>query len=102
MQHFAVVSRHTPSTEQQLLAEEQGVTLTHIGDADAFTVTPDVVEAAGLARHIAFDGVVVVHPAAALRLNGDYAIGVFENADRAEVGEKPRFVACTFHVYPKR
>lgn len=111
---FAFISRHKPTPEQVQLAAEQGIILHHVGDADAFTVTPYWVEAHapevtedfedqdGCVRHtitIQFYGVVVVHPAAALRLCKDYLIGVFENANRAPEGAPPQFSAKAFHIY---
>ena len=63
MKKFAFISRHEPTAEQIKLAQLNGIELTHIGDADAFTVSACFVDNAG-----SFDGVVVVHPAAALRL----------------------------------
>lgn len=95
--HFAFISRHAPTQGQHDLAASQGHTLTHVGDADAFTVTP------GFVHHYGpFEGVVVVHPAAALRLATTFVIGVFENANRAPVGAPPQFEAVSFHVYDMR
>lgn len=91
---FAFISRHEPLKSQHALAEDQGITLTWIGDSDAFSVTPDWVDSRG---H--FDGVVVVHPAAAMRLSDKFLIGVFENANRAPAGEKPQFEATALHIY---
>jgi hypothetical protein len=94
---FAFISRHTPTPEQQALAADQGIELVSIGDADAFTVTPSFVYDAG-----PFEGVVVVHPAAAMRLCQEFVIGVFENANRAEPGQPPQFVAKALHVFDLR
>jgi len=94
MRKFAFLSRHTPTDEQFRLANDQGIFLEYIGDADAFRVTPGYI-----AKRGSFDGVVVVHPAAALRLVDKYEIGVFENANRAPIGEKPQFQAIQFHIY---
>lgn len=91
---FAFISRHEALPSQHALAAEQGIVLHHVGDADAFTVTPEWVAEQGR-----FDGVVVVHPAAALRLANVYLVGVFQNANRAPVGEKPRFEAEALHVF---
>lgn len=96
---FAFISRHTPTTGQHQLAENQGITLVHVGDRDAFSVTKyDLIND--------FDGplqgVVVVHPAAAMRLCGTFLIGVFENANRAPEGEKPSFEPVSFHIYDNR
>jgi hypothetical protein len=94
MQKFAFISRHVPTDSQHTLAAAEDIELVHIGDADAFTVSPDFVVAAG-----AFEGVVVVHPAAAMRLANDFVVGVFKNANRAPVGEKPQFEAVSFHLF---
>jgi len=94
MQKFAFISRHEPTPEQAVLAAEQGILLIPIGDCDAFNVTPSFVDEAG-----AFEGVVVVHPAAALRLAPTFIIGVFENGTRPGVGERPQFVAKALHLY---
>ena len=91
---FAFISRHNPTDSQITLAAEQGIELVHIGDHDAFTVSPDFVLDAG-----PFEGVVVVHPAAALRLADTFLVGVFENANRAPVGERPQFEAQSLHIY---
>ena len=94
MKKFAFISRHVPTESQHALAAQEGIELTHIGDADAFSVTSSFVYNAG-----AFEGVVVVHPAAALRLAPEFVVGVFENANRAPVGEKPQFEAVSFHLF---
>ena len=91
---FAFISRHTPTQAQIDLAAEQDIELVHVGDADAFTVTQGWVDEKG-----AFNGVVVVHPAAAMRLCGTFYVGVFENANRAPEGERPQFEAKALHVY---
>jgi cellulase/cellobiase CelA1 len=91
---FAFISRHEPTEDQHNLASQQGIILHYVGDADAFTVNDDWVK-----QHGTFDGVVVVHPAAAMRLASQYIIGVFENANRAPIGEKPQFTAVSFHTY---
>lgn len=94
---FAFVSRHEPTAEQHALAADRGIKLVVIGDRDAFSVTPDDIAEAG-----EFDGVVVVHPAAAMRLAGQYQIGVFENANRAAPGERPTFTAIALWLYDRR
>lgn len=94
---FAFISRHTPTDGQIALAAEKGVTLQHIGDADAFTITPDWVKTQG-----DFEGVVIVHPAAAMRLASTYEVGVFKNSNRAPLGEKPRFEAEALYIYSLR
>ncbi len=94
---FAFLSRHQPTAEQLTIAESMGIDLIPIGDADAFSVTPARVYAAG-----PFVGVVVVHPAAALRLAHEFLIGVFENAIRAPEGERPTFTPVDLHIYDLR
>jgi hypothetical protein len=94
MKQFAFISRHTPTSEQIKIAAEKGIELISIGDRDAFTVTPSDIENAG-----DFDGVVVVHPAAALSLISTFTIGVFENAIRPAEGDRPTFYAKALHLY---
>ena len=105
----AFISRHAPTGEQVVLAEKAGYVLHHLGDRDAFTgelvtamedtdfAVPEVVRTADNA---AFDAVVVVHPAAALRYQ---AVGmpvlVFENGSRPAVGGKPEFFAKALWVF---
>lgn len=97
MTEFAFISRHEPTPRQHELAAEQGITLHHVGDADAFTVGAGFVH-----YHGPYEGVVVVHPAAALRLASQFLVGVFENANRAPVGMRPKFEAVSLHVYDLR
>ena len=96
---FAFISRHNPTQGQLQLAADQGITLVQVGDRDAFTVN-----ITDLTSHNdgPFDGVIVVHPAAAMRLCGTFLIGVFENANRAPEGEKPSFEAVSLHIYDNR
>ena len=99
MKQFAFISRHQPTDEQHALANEEGITLHSIGDADAFTVDDRIVHDAGINLGVIFDGVVVVHPAAALRLINYFEVGIFENAQRAQVGGPPQFVAKALHLF---
>jgi len=94
MLQFAFMSRHTPTSEQIEIAAKKGIDLISIGDRDAFTVTPGDISKDG-----DFDGVVVVHPAAALSLFSEYTIGVFENATRSAEGDRPTFYAKALHLY---
>jgi hypothetical protein len=94
---FAFISRHLPTEGQITLAADQGIELVHVGDADAFSVAPSFVDG-----HGAFEGVIVVHPAAAMRLSGSFLVGVFENANRAPEGEKPTFEAVSLHIFDLR
>ena len=94
MKKFLFISRHIPTPEQHALADEKGIILVHHGDADAFTVAPSFVDELG-----AFDGVIVVHPAAALRLAPHFQVGIFEIEQRPGVGETPTFKAKELHIY---
>lgn len=102
MINFAFISRHQPTAEQIELAAEQDVILHHIGDADAFTVGNSFVHEAGGRLDVTFEGVVVVHPATALRLCSEFLVGVFENANRAAPGQPPQFEAKALHIYDMR
>lgn len=95
MKKFAFISRHALTDEQLSLAAEQEIELIPIGDLDAFSPSRE-----GMARLYegGFDGVVVVHPWLALILSADFAVGVFENANRAPEGEKPSFFARKLYV----
>lgn len=97
MQKFAFISRHAPTQDQIVMAKNQGIDLIPIGDTDAFTVDSDFVD-----NHGAFDGVVVVHPAAALRLASQFLVGIFQNGSRPDENQKPQFFAKSFHVYDLR
>lgn len=100
--YFAFISRHTPTPEQIALADAQGIQLLHVGDTDAFNVGAWFVDDASIANNVQFEGVVVVHPAAAMRLCGNFLVGVFENGSRAGLDNKPQFYAKAFHVYDMR
>ena len=95
MKQFAFISRHTITTEQHKLAAEHDIKLVPIGDLNEFNVTTAMIDAFG-----PFDGVVVEHPAAAMRLSRDFEIGVFENENRAPIGERPQFHPVALHIYP--
>lgn len=91
---YAFISRHQPTNEQLAMAQEQGIVLEWIGDMDAFSVT-----AADIHDKGAYVGVVVVHPAAALRLAPSFIVGVFENGMRSEEGKPPSFYPVALHQY---
>jgi hypothetical protein len=97
MKRFAFISRHTPTESQFALAQAQDIELFPIGDLDAFFVCPCSVDYYG-----DFDGVIVDHPAAALRLCSSYLIGVYESANRAPEGEKYTFEAVELHIFDMR
>lgn len=99
MDRFAFISRHQPTAGQVELAAQDGIELVSVGDHDAFSVSPSWVD--GLDDG-PFSGVVVVHPAAALRLAGSFLVGVFKNANRAPVGAPPKFEAVEFYLYDLR
>lgn len=92
--NFAFISRHSMTQEQITIAEELGINLIHVGDMDAFTITPEMVK-----EHGNFDGVVIVHPASAMRLKDAYKIGIFENGQRSIEGERPTFFAKSLHIF---
>lgn len=94
---FAFISRHQPTDSQHAMAAMQGHSLIYIGDTDAFSIDADFVRG-----HGQFDGVVAVHPVAALRLAPQFVIGVFENTNRAPVGAPPKFEAVSFRIYGLR
>lgn len=97
MEKIAFISRHAPTQEQESMANAQGFTIVHIGDADAFSVTSAFVYDKG-----PFEYVCVVHPAAALRLAGDFVVSVFENGQRSEDGGKLTFYPKAMHFYDIR
>ena len=82
---FAFVSRHNPTESQVKLASEKGIELVHVGDRDAFSFPASEFKGG-------YQGVVVVHPLAALTaFTAGLHVGVFNNVNRAPVGEKPQF-----------
>ncbi len=94
MRNFAFVSRHTPTGDQKVMAEAEGINLVHTGDRDAFTYDFSELLETG------FEGVVVVHPAAAVRaMRHGLKVGVFENGSRAAEDGKPSFYPVKFWVY---
>ena len=94
MKRFAFVSRHAPTLEQTVMAEVEGIELVNVGDRDAFTFDFSELQDAG------YDGVVVVHPAAAVRaFRHGLEVGVFEKGSRAAVDGKPTFYPVKFWVY---
>lgn len=89
---FAFISRHVPTAGQVELAARASVELVHVGDRDGFTVDPTEFDG--------FDGVVAVHLAAGLNCFGrGLAVGVFNNVNRAPVGQPPQFHATALHIY---
>lgn len=101
MKKFAFVSRHKPTVSQVKLAAEIGVELVAVPDLDAFEPRSrtDVVALMGNPDPGAvnfsggpFDGVVVVHGLLALQFSqAGFPVGIFNNVNRAPVGEKPQF-----------
>lgn len=96
MKKMAFMSRHPASAKQHQLAAEAGYQLVDVGDADGFRVAQD-----GVLERIAdeFDAVAVVHAAAALRFIAAMPVAIFENANRAPVGETPQFEAVNLFIY---
>jgi hypothetical protein len=97
MEKFAFISWQKPTETQLRLAEEAGIKLIPIGDCNAFSVSPSWVDGLG-----DFSGVVVVHPAAAMRLAGAFLVGVFGNANHALTGVPPSFEVSKLEVYDLR
>ncbi len=100
--NFAFISRHQPTAEQVALAAEQGITLYAVGDADAFTVGNSFIHQKAVDLDTYFEGVIVVHPAAALRLCSEFIVGIFENTSRAEPGKPLQFIAGALHLFDLR
>ena len=94
---FAFISRHKPTKEQIDLATAQGIELISIGDLDAFKITPAMIY-----EEEPYEGVIVVHPAAALRLCSDFIIGIYENGNRPGPDGKPTFFAKDLHIFDLR
>ena len=95
MHQFAFISRHEPSAEQVALAADVNVELTAIGDRDAFSFTVEDAEKIGKG----FAGIVCVHPLIAMNaMLAEIPVGVFENANRAPLGQPPQFKAVRFVV----
>ena len=93
MRNLAFISRHEPTIEQHQLAKEKGFIIVHVGDRDAFTFDFKELDKS-------FAGVIVVHPALAIKALQYFSIvGVFENINRAKVGEKPKFVTGALHLF---
>ena len=91
MDRFAFVSRHEPTDSQRMLAAKASIELVMVGDRDGFTLNSDEFKE--------FQGVVVVHAQAAMRaLISGLKVGVFNNANRAPLGEKPRFETTSLVV----
>lgn len=88
------VSRHTPTEDQFKVAKLLGYTLVPAGDCNAFD--QDEVSLF-IEEHLTgtTTAVACVHPlmvVEALRL--ELNVVIFENANRAAVGEKPNFHCC--------
>ena len=97
MEDFLFCSRHQITPEQTLLAAEAGITLHQGIDLDAFSPNYELIKLIRIQGE--FDGVIVVHPALALKLCSVYQIGVFENANRAAEGTPPSFQAVGLEIY---
>lgn len=98
MLKFAIFSRYAPTPAQINLARAKDVELVSINsEYDGFSITP-----AQVAAHGTFDGVVVVHPAAAMQLCDQYLIGIFQNRNDAGPGERRALTATKFSYWDKR
>lgn len=106
---FLFISRHTPTESQVDLARSKGIELIHAGDLDAFSpdlakqieeldykFCPDHGEDLVQGAH----GIVCVHPVIALTAKElSYKVGVFNNVNRAPVGEKPQFETTQLVIF---
>lgn len=91
MERFAFVSRHEPTEGQKMLAAKASIELVTVGDRDGFTLNSEEFKE--------FKGVIVVHAQAAMRaLLSGLKVGVFNNVNRAPLGEKPRFETTSLVV----
>jgi hypothetical protein len=101
MKKFAFISRHQPTDGQHRLAAEQDIQLVSVPDLDAFAIRSES-EVIALMGNPApgatnftdgpFDGVICVHALIALEFSqAGFPVGVFNNVNRAAVGEKPQF-----------
>lgn len=115
MEVWAFVSRHKPTDKQINICEENDIFLHHIGDADAFRIDYDWITNAWYEDYeeihellnedydendrSGFDGVFVVHPAAALNLITYTSVGVFRNTSRPDENGKPKFDTDGFKIF---
>ena len=97
MKNFLFCSRHVFTDAQAQLAEKAGITLHQGVDLDAFSPNHELIKA--VCKQGQFEGVVVVHPALALKLCTAYRVGVFENANRAAEGAPPSFQAVGLEIF---
>ena len=94
MYTFAFIGRQGPTDSQIKLAKEKNIELIYIGDHNPFKVDIYCIQRKG-----DFHGVVVSHPAAAMRLSSYLPVGVFEHKFKLSMYERPNFEAISFHVY---
>lgn len=97
MKEFLFCSRHSITNAQVALAEKAGITLHQGIDLDAFAPNHELIKA--VCKQGQFEGVIVVHPALALKLSTAYRVGVFENANRAPEGGAPSFQAVGLEIF---
>lgn len=98
MKTMLFISRHVPTEEQIEIARQHGYDLIHDGDADAFD--KDDIGSLISCQHPEPDAVAVVHPAAAMHVRDrGLTVGVFENENRAPLGEKPQFHCKALHIF---
>ena len=92
---YAFISKYPPTPSQIEMASRYGITLDYVGDRNAFHFSPT--------EYSKFDGVIVSHPAMALRLlDCKRTIGVFENVLGPEDPGTPNhkvWVAKRLHIY---
>jgi len=94
---YAFISRHMPTASQYKLANEKGIELIPVGDMDAFN-EEEIHE--WIRNNQSFKGVIVVHPALALEFyKNEFDVGVFQNVNRAEEGQPPKFEAGSLKIW---
>jgi hypothetical protein len=116
MRTFGFLSRHKTTDQQKWIAEKQGINIVDLGDINAFHVDYRDVQQLWSDYCIGHDetktigeleswienglqGVIVVHPAAALNLITETTVGVWENEKRASSDGKPMLVPKHLHIY---
>ena len=103
MKTLLFISRHRATPSQRALAAAQEYSLLESEDLDAFAPLADLNRRMDAIKADGHFGVVVVHPVIALVAHlAGLAVGVFQNANRAAVGETPRFEAVSLLVFPQR
>jgi len=94
---FVFLSRHEPTDQQKKIAAEKGITILKGNDVDAFgdRLYYEIESWKSIAH-----GIICVHPVVALMAHQlGFAVGVFNNINRAPIGEKPQFETTSLAVF---